>query len=241
MTSRAILNATSLPASVVGPTPSSSPVGETDLFGQVLVPVSRSAPRENGTLVMTRGISGQRGFGSSASAALSESLASRLRAQLGTAGGTLFRQTWKRKRTSLGRLYWAHTASARPTFDNDCTSWPTATVHDADRGGQAKRAMGETRHGSNLQDFALLASWHSPNAGDAKGRTYQYDQHDKNKPRLSNEGYIRGKPGSSFHVGTLNAGQLNPAHSRWLMGYPVVWDACAPTATPSSRRSPQHS
>jgi len=88
--------------------------------------------------------------------------------------------------------------------------WPPPQTSDSTGGGQAKRAMGETRHGSNLNDFALLTA--------------------DGPARLTATGEML--TGSDAQM--PSGGQLNPAHPRWLQGLPPVWDDCAPMETPST-------
>jgi hypothetical protein len=129
-------------------------------------------------------------------------------------------------------------------------SWPTPTVHDAERGGQEKRAQGETRHGSNLQDFALTAAWATPRTSDAKGgqRLMTPDGKRTNKagdkeygPNLQDQAALIGPTSSGSPAQTASKGQLNPAFSLWLMGFPPEWLSCAPQATRSTRGKPSRS
>src|SRR5208282_544509 len=123
-------NATSSQGSLFGPTPFDWRDGATTASaGREAAPVPRSPVRAKEQGLMTLVTSGRNFIGSSASASLQQSLESSLRTQLDTAGGTLYRLTWKVRHTPLRRRYLVRRVLEVQTRDTACTlsGWPTAT------------------------------------------------------------------------------------------------------------------
>jgi hypothetical protein len=118
--------------------------------------------------------------------------------------------------------------------------WATPRATDPKCGG----TYTENCQGKDLPKDATLAGWptpvtvpdseasHGQLSGDYRRRLAEMFPNPQ-PARLTATGEML--TGST--AGMESGGQLNPAHSRWLMGLPAEWDACAPTVTPSSRKS----
>jgi len=148
-----------------GTTLSTSPDGPTTApCGQDRAPVRVSARQAKAKGLTTLATSGRIGLDSSESAALQSCLESRLMTLLDTAGSTLFKLTWKRKRTPLGRRYLERAASVLRTSASGCTSVPTpCTVTGGAESAERKKELGRMESGGgDLQAVALLSAVPSP-------------------------------------------------------------------------------
>ena len=178
VTWRDTFNATSLPVSADGPTPSAPPAGPTIApSGPEVAPASLSPRQAKAMGLMTSGTFGRPGSGSLSSRALSELLGSRLKAQTAGCGSTLYRLTWKRQGTRSGRWFCALRASVRPTSDTAATGWPTPDAQLMNDGADLTKHMArlerlKAKHGNGngagmpLGIAAKLAGWATPHEGD---------------------------------------------------------------------------
>jgi len=189
----------------------------------------------------------------------SESLQSALEANLNGPGSMIYQTVWKPHTTPLGRQIYRLRASARRTSDSEHSlvrsGWPTPNAgpqNDTDTKWEARRARikAEKKNGNGfgmtLGMASTLSGWPTPTSRDHKdgkecpnvplnallGRVAWLTANPQ-AARITADGTML----TGCSAGMESGGQLNPAFSGWLMGFPEAW--CHAALTARLRKAPK--
>jgi hypothetical protein len=108
-------------------------------------------------------------------------------------------------------------------------SWPTPMA-----GTPAQNGYNEAGNNDSSRKPVELCSWATPRVT-SNGGHGSPKRADDGRARLEDQ--VHGLTSSGSPAQTEKRGQLNPAFSLWLQGYPTEWLNCAPQGIRSSRRS----
>ena len=161
----------------------------------------------------------------------SESLQRALEANLSGPGSMIYQTVWKPHVTPLGRQIYRLRASARRTSDSEHSlvpsGWPTPMA-----GTPAQNGNNEAGNNDSSRKTVALSGWPTPTSRDHKdgkecpnvplnallGRVAWLTANPQ-AARITADGRML----TGCSAGMESGGQLNPAFSAWLMGFPEAW------------------
>lgn len=200
---------------------------------------------------------------SSISVSLQQFLENKLRARMERYGSPEYELRWKSQNIVLGPAIFALRGLARRKSASVFGGWPTPMA-----GAKATENYNEAGNTDSSRKTVALVGWNTPRATDGSnggpnqaGGALPADAALAGWPpptagNAMNGNSLTHKTGNFLNLSDAAAlgiclvcspaqmekrGALNPAHSRWLMGYPVEWDSCGATAMQSCRKSPRSS